>query len=126
MARGVPLTLPGKRPGAGITKYITNGRNLDRRFWRAMLAEPEQACFVRFTRFAEPKIGANREEHWFSIRNHPPAAFAGFWRWSALTKAEFEKRKVLAFLKCASNTPEAPPRSKAMPLILHEAPMHAG
>lgn len=58
MVWGVPLSLLGKRPGATVTKHVTNVRNLASPFWRSMLAKPEQRCLVPFTRVAESKIGA--------------------------------------------------------------------
>lgn len=84
MTWGVPLSLPGKRPGTKVSKHITNVRNLSSPFWRSMLAKPEQRCLVPFTTFAEPKIGAGREEHWFTVKDREVAAFAGVWRWAAI------------------------------------------
>jgi putative SOS response-associated peptidase YedK len=49
MTWGVPLTVPGKRPGTTITKNVTNVRNLTSPFWRSMLAKPSQRCLVPFT-----------------------------------------------------------------------------
>jgi len=114
MAWGVPLSLPGKRPGTMVTKHVTNVRNLSSPFWRSMLARPEQRCLVPFTRFAEPKIGAGREEHWFSLREKRLGAFAGLWRMNG-------DAKVFAFLTCAPNPLVAPLHPKAMPVILQEA-----
>jgi putative SOS response-associated peptidase YedK len=57
MAWGVPLTLPGKRSGTTVTKYVTNVRNLKSPYWANMLARPAQRCVVPFSRFAEPKLG---------------------------------------------------------------------
>lgn len=115
MAWGVPLSLPGKRPGTSVTKYVTNIRNLDSPFWRSMLAKPEQRCLVPFARFAEPKIGAGREEHWFHLKERPLGAFAGLWRLDAAGA------KVFAFLTCEPNPLVAPLHPKAMPVILHES-----
>ena len=115
MAWGVPLTLPGKRTGTTVTKYVTNIRNLDSPFWRSMLAKPQQRCLVPFARFAEPKIGAGREEHWFSLKDRPLGAFAGLWREDAAGT------KVFGFLTCAPNPLVAPLHPKAMPVILQEA-----
>ncbi|MBL0924944.1 MAG: SOS response-associated peptidase family protein [Sphingomonadaceae bacterium] len=136
MTWGVPLSLPGKRPGTTVTKHVTNVRNLASPFWRSMLAKPEQRCLVPFTRFAEPKIGAGREEHWFSIKEQPVAAFAGVWRWAADKGGPKQKpeqggldldgedqtpkaEKVFAFLTCEPNPLVAPLHPKAMPVILH-------
>ncbi|WP_374614847.1 SOS response-associated peptidase family protein [Sphingorhabdus sp.] len=115
MAWGVPLSLPGKRPGTTVTKYVTNIRNLDSPFWRSMLARPQQRCLVPFARFAEPKIGAGREEHWFTLKERPIGAFAGLWR------ADANGAKVFAFLTCEPNPLVAPLHPKAMPVILHES-----
>lgn len=111
MTWGVPLTVPGKRPGSQVTKHVTNVRNLASPFWRAMLARPEQRCLVPFSEFAEPRIGAGREEHWFSLPGAPLSAFAGIWR-------PAEVGKVFAFLTCAPNPLVAPLHPKAMPVIL--------
>jgi putative SOS response-associated peptidase YedK len=114
MTWGVPLTLPGKRPGTQVTKHITNVRNLNSPFWRSMLANPEQRCLIPFARFAEPKIGAGREEHWFHVSDRAVSAFAGIWRLNA------SGAKVFAFLTCEPNPLVAPLHPKAMPVILHE------
>lgn len=127
MRWGVPLSLPGKRAGSVVTKHVTNVRNLDSPFWRGMLVKPEQRCLVPFTRFAEPKAGAGREEHWFSIPGQPLAAFAGVWRWAeAPAQAGLDlggdapaPQKVFAFLTCEPNPLVAPLHPKAMPVILH-------
>jgi putative SOS response-associated peptidase YedK len=111
MAWGVPLTVPGKRPGSTITKHVTNVRNLTSPFWRSMLAKPAQRCLVPFTSFAEPKMGAGREEHWFTVNGSPVAAFAGIWRPS-------DADNVYAFLTCEPNPLVAPLHPKAMPVIL--------
>jgi putative SOS response-associated peptidase YedK len=131
MQWGVPLALPGKRPGTTVTKHVTNVRNLASPFWRSMLAKPEQRCLVPFTRFAEPKIGAGREEHWFTIKDRPVSAFAGVWRWAELPKQPTlalggasdapNAAKVFAFLTCEPNPLVAPLHPKAMPVILQEA-----
>ena len=149
MTWGVPLSLPGKRPGSKVSKYITNVRNLASPFWRSMLMKPEQRCLVPFTTFAEPKIGAlrqaqDREEHWFTVKDREVAAFAGVWRWAAevgpaakqaapqdlfgnLEDAGERKAddpgpgKVFAFLTCEPNPLVAPLHPKAMPVILAEA-----
>ena len=127
MRWGVPLSLPGKRAGSVVTKHVTNVRNLDSPFWRGMLTRPEQRCLVPFTRFAEPKMGAGREEHWFSISDQPLAAFAGVWRWVEtplqagldLGGEAPSQQKVFAFLTCEPNPLVAPLHPKAMPVILH-------
>lgn len=112
MIWGVPLTIPGKRPGATVTKHVTNVRNLASPFWRSMLAKPEQRCLVPFTAFAEPKPNAGREEVWFRVPSVAVAAFAGIWR-------PTEAGNVFAFLTCEPNPMVAPIHPKAMPVILH-------
>jgi putative SOS response-associated peptidase YedK len=131
MRWGVPLTLPGKRPGTTVTKQVTNVRNLESPFWRGMLVKPEQRCLVPFTRFAEPVAGGGRAEHWFSVKDSAVAAFAGVWRIAAPAAqpgldfgdagsgAEPEPEKVFAFLTCEPNPLIAPLHPKAMPVILH-------
>jgi putative SOS response-associated peptidase YedK len=73
---------------------------------------------VPFTSFAEPKIGAGREEHWFSLPSRPVACFAGIWRFS-------EGMPRFAFLTCDPNPLVAPLHPKAMPVILLEEDEHA-
>jgi putative SOS response-associated peptidase YedK len=109
---GVPLATPGKRPGTTVNKQITNVRNLESPFWRAMLVRPEQRCLVPFSAFAEPKPNAGREEVWFAVPNATSAAFAGIWRPSPVGN-------VFAFLTCEPNPLVAPIHAKAMPVILH-------
>ena len=111
MAWGVPLTAPGKRVGTTVTKHITNVRNLASPFWKSMLAKPSQRCLVPFTSFAEPKIGAGREEHWFAVNGASLCAFAGIWRATDAGNA-------FAFLTCDPNPLVAPLHPKAMPVIL--------
>lgn len=111
MQWGVPLTMAGKRPGTTVTKRITNVRNLSSPFWRSLLTQPAQRCLVPFSRFAEPKPGAGREEVWFAVREAPVAAFAGIWRPTAEGDA-------FAFLTCEPNPIVAPIHPKAMPVIL--------
>ena len=118
MIWGVPLTMPGKRPGTTVTKHVTNVRNLSSPFWKSRLANPERRCLVPFTRFAEPKPGKDAEtgrpaEHWFTIANRPVAAFAGIWCPSAAGN-------VFAFLTCEPNPSVAPLHPKAMPVVLGE------
>lgn len=112
MQWGVPLTVPGKRPGTTITKRVTNVRNLASPFWRSMLSKPEQRCLVPFTRFAEPKPNAGREEVWFTVSDQPLSAFAGIWRAS-------DEGNVFAFLTCEPNPLVASIHPKAMPVVLH-------
>ncbi|SMF70467.1 SOS response-associated peptidase family protein [Allosphingosinicella indica] len=117
MIWGVPLTMPGKRPGTTITKNVTNVRNLSSRFWMSMLKEPARRCLVPFSRFAEPKPGKDPEtgrpaEYWFTVRDRPMMAFAGIWRPS-------DVGNVYAFLTCEPNPLVAPLHPKAMPVILH-------
>jgi putative SOS response-associated peptidase YedK len=111
MQWGVPLSLPGKRPGTTVTKRVTNVRNLSSPFWRSMLAKPEHRCLVPFTAFAEPKPNAGREEVWFKVPSYPVSAFAGIWRPS-------EEGNVFAFLTCEPNPLIGPIHPKAMPVIL--------
>lgn len=112
MAWGVPTTVPGKKPGTKLNKYVTNVRNLASPFWRSMLVRPEARCLVPFSTFAEPKIGEGRAEHWFNVTGAPVSAFAGIWRPS-------EAGNVYAFLTCEPNPLVAPLHPKAMPVILH-------
>lgn len=112
MAWGVPLETAGKRPGTTVKKHITNVRNLESPFWRAMLTKPEQRCLVPFTEFAEPRPNAGRSEVWFTITSAQTSAFAGIWRPSPLGN-------VFAFLTCEPNMLVAPIHPKAMPVVLH-------
>jgi putative SOS response-associated peptidase YedK len=112
MTWGVPLSLPGKRPGTSVTKYITNVRNLHSLFWHSMLAQPAQRCLVPFTEFAEPKPNSGRDEIWFRVSDTKTSAFAGIWRGT-------DKGSVFAFLTCEPNPMIKPFHPKAMPVILH-------
>lgn len=113
MQWGVPLTVPGKRPGTTVTKQVTNVRNLQSPFWKSMLSTPAQRCLVPFSAFAEPKIGQGRDEHWFRIPSRPVSAFAGVWRQS-------DAGPVYAFLTCEPNSLVKPLHPKAMPVVLAE------
>lgn len=112
MRWGVPLTMPGKRDGATVTKHITNVRNLSSPFWRSMLATPAQRCLVPFTAFAEPLPGQGRAEAWFGLSGDTVGAFAGIWRAS-------DGGNVFAFLTCHPNPLVGAIHPKAMPVILH-------
>ena len=112
IAWGVPFITAGKRPGATVTKRVTNVRNLSSPFWQSMLNNPAQRCLVPFSSFAEPKPNGGREECWFRVTEAPVAAFAGIWRPSA-------EGNVFAFLTCEPNPLVAPIHPKAMPVILH-------
>jgi putative SOS response-associated peptidase YedK len=116
MSWGVPMTLPGKRPGTQLTKYVTNVRNLASPFWKSTLAKPAQRCLVPFSSFAEPRAGKDPQtgrpaEHWFGVSGAAVAAFAGIWR-------SFEDYNVFAFLTCEPNSVVKPVHPKAMPVIL--------
>ena len=111
MQWGVPLTMKGKRRGTTVTKRITNVRNLSSPFWRSMLIHPGDRSLVPFTRFAEPRPGAGREECWFMVKEAPLSAFAGIWRAS-------DEGNVFAFLTCEPNPLVRPVHPKAMPVIL--------
>ena len=113
MMWGVPCQVKGKRPGAMLTKHVTNVRNLNSPFWRSMLKDPARRCLVPFTSFTEPVIGGGREEHWFMIRDRPLSAFAGIWR-------PTEEGNAFAFLTCEPNGMVAPLHPKAMPVVLAE------
>lgn len=112
MQWGVPLVMKGKRPGTTVTKRITNVRNLTSPFWRSTLSKPEYRCLVPFSRFAEPKPGAGKEECWFAVKEAPVSAFAGIWRPS-------NEGNVFAFLTCEPNPLVKPIHPKAMPVILN-------
>ncbi|MFO1239196.1 MAG: SOS response-associated peptidase family protein [Sphingomonadaceae bacterium] len=119
MPWGVPITLPGKRPGTSVKKHVTNVRNLESPFWKATLQDPTRRCLVPFTQFAEPAPGKDAAtgrpaQYWFNVPAQPVAAFAGLWRPSA-------SGNVFAFLTCEPNPLVAPLHPKAMPVILHPA-----
>lgn len=40
MTWGVPLTVPGRRLATTVKRHVTNLRNLESPFWRAMLVRP--------------------------------------------------------------------------------------
>ena len=108
---GLPLTIPGKRPGTTMTKHITNIRNLKSNFWRSILTQPANRCLVPFTDFAEPKRDGGREECWFTVKEAVVSAFAGIWRMT-------EEGPAYAFLTCEPNPLIAPIHPQAMPVIL--------
>lgn len=112
MAWGIVTTLKGAK-GQPVKKAVTNVRNLASPFWKGAIASPAQRCLVPFSRFAEPKAGAGREEWWFTVKDRPVAYFAGIWRLS-------EGIPRFAFLTCEPNPLVAPLHAKAMPVILHE------
>lgn len=114
MEWGVPLTVAGKRPGSTITKHVTHVRNLASPFWRPVLENPAQRCLVPFTRFAEPKPHAGREQVWFHVPGEAISAFAGIWRGS-------DEGNVFAFVTCEANPLVASIHPAAMPVILHPA-----
>ncbi|MBK6297415.1 MAG: SOS response-associated peptidase family protein [Sphingomonadales bacterium] len=119
MQWGVPMTLPGKRPGTTVKKHVTNVRNLESPFWRSTLQDATRRCLVPFTQFAEPRPGRDLStgrpaQYWFKVASQPVAAFAGIWRPS-------EAGNVFAFLTCEPNPLIAPLHPKAMPVILHAA-----
>ncbi|WP_109808433.1 SOS response-associated peptidase [Sphingosinithalassobacter portus] len=113
MRWGFELHVPGKREGTTRKTQVTNIRNLSSPFWRGRVPRIERRCLVPFTRFAEPKIGQGREEHWFTVPSRPAAAFAGIWdMWNG--------EPVFAFLTCEPNSLVKPLHPKAMPVILAE------
>jgi len=113
MAWGIVTTVKGAK-GQPLKKAVTNVRNLTSPFWKGALAAPTNRCLVPFTSFAEPKAGAGREEHWFTIADRPVACFAGIWSYS-------EGMPRFAFLTCEPNPLVAPLHPKAMPVVLQEA-----
>jgi putative SOS response-associated peptidase YedK len=110
---GFERIVPGKRPGTTRKTVVTNVRNLASPYWRAMLADPGQRCFVPFSMFAEPVIGGGGANHWFKVVDRPVAAFAGIWRMT-------DAGERFAFLTTEPNSLVAPLHPKAMPVILHE------
>jgi putative SOS response-associated peptidase YedK len=117
MLWGVPIKVPGKRPGTMLTKHVTNVQNLESRAWTDMLANPLNRCLVPFSSFAEPKPGKDTvtgrpAECWLALNNDRAGAFAGIWRLA-------ERGRVLAFLTCEPNSCVAPCHPEAMPVILH-------
>jgi putative SOS response-associated peptidase YedK len=116
MVWGVPIKVPGKRPGTMLTEHVTNVRNVESRAWITMLANPLNRCLVPFSSFAEPKAGKDDvtgrpAEYWFKLGDGKAGAFAGIWR-------EAEGGRVFAFLTCEPNALVAPYHPKAMPVIL--------
>jgi len=119
---GIPLNMPGKRPGTTITKWITNVRNLSSPFWRSALKDPARRCLVPFTSLTEPKIGEGQACWWFNLPSAEIAAFAGVWRpYTIEHKGEPLSGVGFAFLTCEPNPLVAPLHPKAMPVILDPA-----
>lgn len=117
MEWGWPTTVPGKKPGTKLVKYVTNARNLASPFWRAALANPAQRCLVPFTHFAEPHPEGGKgdddlpKQAWFCLPDQPVGVFAGFWR-------PTERGPAYAFATTEPNAIVAPFHPKAMPAIL--------
>ncbi|MDH7974803.1 SOS response-associated peptidase family protein [Sphingomonas sp. AR_OL41] len=120
MEWGFPTTVPGKREGVKLTKYVTNARNLKSSFWRASLTDPARRCLVPFTHFAEPHPEGGKgddgqpKQAWFSITDHDVGMFAGLWR-------PTERGPAFAFATCEPNAFVAPIHGKAMPAIVRPA-----
>ena len=74
MQWGFERTVPGKRLGTTRKTIVTNVRNLESPFWRAVLASPAHRCLVPFSEFAEP--GRPRK----SLVPHPGASSVSL-RW---------------------------------------------
>jgi putative SOS response-associated peptidase YedK len=117
MEWGFPTTVPGKRPGTKLTKFVTNARNLKSNFWRASLSDTARHCLVPFTHFAEPHPEGGKgddgapKQAWFSITYHDVGMFAGLWR-------PTERGPAFAFATCDPNEFVTPIHPKAMPAIL--------
>lgn len=116
---------PPSKPGMS---GVTNIRNLDRPFWRLLLADPARRCLVPVTDFCQySDEKGSRTEHWFSVTGQPVFSFAGLWRPS-------EIGNVFGFVACGyaerDGDAETEARAaaahvvgkvypKAMPVILH-------
>jgi putative SOS response-associated peptidase YedK len=117
MEWGFPTTVPGKRPGVQLTKFVTNARNLKSSFWRPSLGDPGRRCLVPFTHFAEPHPEGGKgddgapKQAWFSISDQDVGMFAGLWRPAARGPA-------FAFATCEPNAFVAAIHPKAMPAIV--------
>jgi putative SOS response-associated peptidase YedK len=99
-------------------KPVTNVRNLESPFWRAMLAAPHHRCLVPVTDFQEwasrhDPVTGKRTAHWFSIPSRPVFAFAGIWR-------KIGDVPHYAFLTTQPNALVGSIHPKAMPVILDD------
>ena len=106
MEWGVPTQVPSKRDASvKLTKYVTNVRNLNSSFWRAMLTTPARRCLVPVTAFSEFGIAPGEDGKkpllWFDVPSRPIFAFAGIWR-------PTERGNAYGFDR------------KAMPVVLHD------
>lgn len=111
----------GVPPPGNISQPVTNVRNLDSRFWKPTLTNPERRCLVPVSAFcewtAESDLHTGRKRKvWFEMCDGEPFVFAGITR--PAMDGELDR---FAFLTCAPNTVVGAIHPKAMPVILHGA-----
>lgn len=122
MRWGFPTRKPRKRPAREgelpfLYDWWTNARNMQSDMWKPWLMRTEHRCLVPFTRFAEPKAAADRQNPrdinwWFSVEDQATPCFAGLW------KLDQDHDRVYAFCTTEPNPLVAPKHPKAMPVIL--------
>ncbi|MBB3879846.1 SOS response-associated peptidase [Sphingomonas pseudosanguinis] len=122
MRWGFPTRKPRKRPAREgelpfLYDWWTNARNMQSNMWKPWLMRTEHRCLVPFTRFAEPKAAADRQNPrdtnwWFSVEDQAMPCFAGLW------KLDQDHDRVYAFCTTEPNPLVAPKHPKAMPVIL--------
>lgn len=66
----------GDPPGRiGLVADLTNA------IWNKTVAQPRFRCLIAITHFANPNgIEGEKTRTWFSVKNQPIVAWAGFWR----------------------------------------------
>ncbi|MFN3434368.1 MAG: SOS response-associated peptidase [Sphingomonas sp.] len=122
MRWGFPTRKPRKRLAREgelpfLYDWWTNARNMQSNMWKPWLLKAEHRCLVPFTRFAEPKAVADRQEPgdnnwWFTVADQETPCFAGLW------KFDQDHDRVYAFCTTEPNPLVAPKHPKAMPVIL--------
>ncbi len=117
--RRVELARWGVPPLGGVSRPVTNVRNLASPFWRASLASPARRCLVPVTGFvewtAEPDPVTNcKRKVWFARADGEPFVFAG------VTRASAPGEPIrFAFLTCEPNALVGAVHPKAMPVVLN-------
>ncbi len=116
--RRIDVARWGVPPPGGVSRPVTNVRNLASPFWRASLAGAARRCLVPVTAFCEwtaepdPATGRKRKV-WFARPDGEAFAFAGVTR----PNAPGEPARY-AFLTCEPNALVGAVHPKAMPVIL--------
>jgi putative SOS response-associated peptidase YedK len=99
---------------------MTNVRNLDLPQWRKLAEKPANRCLIPLTEFCEftpdkHDLGDGKDplkgEMWFSVKDQPVFAVAGFWQGT-------DDGNAFAMVTCEPNSLVSPIHPKAMITIL--------